>query len=222
MSARGPVLDRFRLLAAVLVVCIHTGPLAGCNAAADFWLCRVFARIAVPFFLMVSGYFLEKDQWRGAERFLKKTLAIYAAAVLLYLPLNLYGGGYSLPEWGKRLFLDGTLYHLWYFPAVLLEPLPAGASGRPDRRRRAVPPWPGRGQLLWAGFPVLRPQSFLRRDISPLPIHPERAVLRPAVSPFGCRRDALAGPEGLGGLSSLPGSHDCRGLRPPLPGLAEA
>ncbi|MCI8818021.1 MAG: acyltransferase, partial [Oscillibacter sp.] len=113
MSARGPVLDRFRLLAAVLVVCIHTGPLAGCNAAADFWLCRVFARIAVPFFLMVSGYFLEKDQWRGAERFLKKTLAIYAAAVLLYLPLNLYGGGYHLPEWGKRLFLDGTLYHLW-------------------------------------------------------------------------------------------------------------
>lgn len=134
MTTRGPVLDRFRLLAAVLVVCIHTGPLAVYSAAGDFWLCRVLARIAVPFFLMVSGYFLAKDQWRGAERFLKKTLAVYAAAVLLYLPLNLYGGGYSLPEWGKRLFLDGTLYHLWYFPAVLLGVLIARSLSRLGQR----------------------------------------------------------------------------------------
>ena len=125
-----PALDDFRLIAVILVVANHTR-----SAEGQFlWLLTVLRRVAVPYFIMVSGYFLEKDQWRGAERFLKKTLAIYAAAVLLYLPLNLYGGGYSLPEWGKRLFLDGTLYHLWYFPAVLLGVLIARSLSRLGRR----------------------------------------------------------------------------------------
>ena len=84
MSARRdvPVLDRFRLLAAFLAVCNHTAPLAGLAPEADFWLTRVLARIAVPFFLMVSGYFLSQDGWRGTGRFLKRTLTLYAAAVL--------------------------------------------------------------------------------------------------------------------------------------------
>ena len=122
MSARRdvPVLDRFRLLAAFLAVCNHTAPLAGLAPEADFWLTRVLARIAVPFFLMVSGYFLSRDGWRGTGRFLKRTLTLYAAAVLLYLPLNWYNGGFSPLEWLKKLLIDGTLYHLWYIPAVLL------------------------------------------------------------------------------------------------------
>ena len=69
---------------------------------------------------MVSGYFLSRDGWRGTGRFLKRTLTLYAAAVLLYLPLNWYNGGFSPLEWLKKLLIDGTLYHLWYFPAVLL------------------------------------------------------------------------------------------------------
>ncbi len=117
---KGPALDRFRLLAAALVVCIHTGPLESFSEAGDFWLCRIFARIAVPFFLMVSGHFLDREGWKSTGRFWKKALLIYMAAVLLYLPLNLRNGGYGPLEWGKRLLLDGTLYHLWYFPAVLL------------------------------------------------------------------------------------------------------
>ena len=115
-----PVLDRFRLLAAVLVVCIHTGPLSTYSAGADFWLSRVLARIAVPFFFMVSGYFLAKSQWKNTRRFLRKSLTVYTLAILLYLPLNLYNGGYAPAEWLKKLLADGTLYHLWYFPAVML------------------------------------------------------------------------------------------------------
>lgn len=42
------------------------------------------------------------------------------AAVLLYLPLNWYNGGYGPAEWVKKLLLDGTFYHLWYFPGVIL------------------------------------------------------------------------------------------------------
>lgn len=117
-----PALDHFRLIAALLVVAVHTSPLAPWNEAADFWLTRVLARVAVPFFLMVSGYFLQKGGWkRGkASRFLKKTGLLYLGSVLLYFPLNLYAG---LPPLGKgirNLLFEGTFYHLWYLPAAML------------------------------------------------------------------------------------------------------
>ena len=92
-SRQGPALDRFRLLAAVLVVCNHTGPLDSLSPTADFFLTRVLARLAVPFFFIVSGYFLAKCQWKHTGRFLRKTLLLYLAAVALYLPLNWYNGG---------------------------------------------------------------------------------------------------------------------------------
>lgn len=111
-----PALDWFRLAAAVLVITIHTSPLAQLSAAGDFWLTRVLARVAVPFFLMVTGHFLKQNP----GRFLRKTGALYAAAILLYLPLNLYAGDWRLPEFARQIFFQGTFYHLWYFPAVML------------------------------------------------------------------------------------------------------
>lgn len=117
---RGAALDLFRLAAVVLVVANHTSPLVSVSPLRDFWFTRVLARVAVPFFLMVSGYFLAKDQWRRTGVFLKKTCLLYGAAVLLYLPLNWYNGGYGPAEWVKKLLLDGTFYHLWYFPGVIL------------------------------------------------------------------------------------------------------
>lgn len=116
-----PALDWFRLLAVLLVVINHTSPLISYTAAGDFWLTRVLARIAVPFFLMTSGYFLARDNWRTAGRQLKKLLLLYSACVLLYLPLNWYSGGFDGPlSFLKKLLIDGTFYHLWYFPAAIL------------------------------------------------------------------------------------------------------
>ena len=117
---KGPWLDRARLAAALLVVCIHTSPLSTYTAAGDFLLTRVLARVAVPFFFMVSGRFLERDGWAGLGRLWRRTLLLYGGAVLLYLPLNWYNGGFSPLGWVRALLVDGTLYHLWYFPALLL------------------------------------------------------------------------------------------------------
>ena len=60
LARRGPALDRFRLAVAVLVVAIHTGPLASFAPGWDLWLTRGLARVAVPFFFMVTGYFLPR------------------------------------------------------------------------------------------------------------------------------------------------------------------
>lgn len=142
-------LDYFRIPAALLVIAIHTSPLASYSEDADYILVRIFARIAVPFFLMVTGYFLlpdylgqdrnianNKKLWRN----LRKLLILYGSAILIYLPVNLYSG--KLKELSvvdvllgclfcpvgtkgsysvmQSLIFRGTFYHLWYFPGIIL------------------------------------------------------------------------------------------------------
>lgn len=120
-------IDWLRLAAAILVIAIHTSPLADFSETGDFILTRILARIAVPFFFMTSGYFLLSryhDSDRKLRHFLKKTGWIYGASILLYLPLNFRNGYFSqsqlLPELLKDLIFDGTMYHLWYLPASML------------------------------------------------------------------------------------------------------
>lgn len=142
-------LDRFRLIAALLVIAIHTSPLGTFSPEGDFFLTRVLARIAVPFFFMVTGQFVagkfvtsDKDFCgnnatsepiekravstagrRDLPHYLRKILILYAAAVILYLPVGIYAGHYqglTLMSYLKMLLFDGTFYHLWYFPACLL------------------------------------------------------------------------------------------------------
>lgn len=121
-------LDAFRLLAALLVVAIHTGPLASFSTDADFLLCRALGRVAVPFFFTVTGFFLlprlEQSGRCALAPFWKKGLRLYAAALALYLPVLLYTGYFrqaGLPAVLLRdLVFDGPVYHLWYLPALLL------------------------------------------------------------------------------------------------------
>ncbi len=74
----------------------HLAPWPASPRTADFWLTRVLARVAVPFFLMVSGYFLAQrpvEVHRALSG--KDLLPLSARPWLLYLPLNWYNGGYS-------------------------------------------------------------------------------------------------------------------------------
>ena len=114
-------LDRFRLIAALLVIAIHTSPLASFSGEADFFLTRVLARIAVPFFLMVTGFFFPSDPDK-LRKSLKKLCLLYGGSILLYLPLGLYAGHYRalyLTDALRMLLFDGSFYHLWYFPAAI-------------------------------------------------------------------------------------------------------
>ena len=120
-------IDCFRLLAALLILAIHISPLSAYSATGDFILTRVLARTAVPFFWMTSGFFLLPDCPCRRDRllsFFKKTALLYGAAIVLYLPVNFYTGYFKmrplLPNLIKDLLFDGTMYHLWYFPASLL------------------------------------------------------------------------------------------------------
>ncbi|MCM1101142.1 MAG: serine racemase VanT catalytic subunit [Acetatifactor muris] len=112
-------LDLFGLFASLCVIAIHTSPLTSFSGTADLVWTRILARVAVPFFLMRTGYFLQD---RPLLPFLGKLLRLYGIAVLLYLPVNLYAGhfqGLDIGGYCRILLFDGTFYHLWYLPACL-------------------------------------------------------------------------------------------------------
>lgn len=120
-------IDYFRLIAALLIIAIHTSPLASYSETGDFILTRVIARLGVPFFFVTSGFFLISRYAYDTKKlraFVKKTALIYGAAILLYIPINIYNGYFTmdnlLPNIIKDIVFDGTLYHLWYLPASIL------------------------------------------------------------------------------------------------------
>lgn len=125
--------DWFRLAAAFLIVAIHTGPFSGMNGDVDYYLTYCIGRIGVPFFLMMTGYFVlsgtgvpgdirPEEEKRKIIRTLKKLGIIYLAATVFYLPLTLYAG--NLPRTAgaalRWVVFDGTFYHLWYLPGAML------------------------------------------------------------------------------------------------------
>lgn len=125
-------IEYFRVAAAFLVVAIHCSPLLTYSETADFIFTRVLARVAVPFFFMVTGYFVIGKPEK-TRKFLKKTGVIYLASILLYLPLNLYAGNFAGLTPGAaltQLLFEGPFYHLWYLPAALLGVLVASLLAR--------------------------------------------------------------------------------------------
>ena len=120
-------IDYFRVIAAILVVAIHTSPLADISEICDFAFTRIIARVAVPFFFVTSGYFVISRYAHDSKRlmgFLKKTAIIYGISMLVYIPINLYNSYFSmknlLPNIIKDIVFDGTIYHLWYLPASMM------------------------------------------------------------------------------------------------------
>ena len=122
-----PLIDAFRIIAALLVVAIHIAPLSSFSERADYFLTYCIGRIAVPFFLMVTGYFtLGSETLEGTAYKVKKAVLhlgiIYGFVTLLYFPVNYYSGNLPMTFWGavKQIAFDGTFYHLWYLPAAML------------------------------------------------------------------------------------------------------
>lgn len=119
-------IDAFRIAAAVMIIAIHTYPLASCGKTADYFFTHVFCRIAVPFFFLASGFFLFRMGTYNSKllmHFLKKTAVLYMIAIVLYLPVNIYTGYFKtenfLSVFLRDVLFDGTFYHLWYLPAAM-------------------------------------------------------------------------------------------------------
>lgn len=123
-------LDWFRMISAILVIMIHTSPFLCFGETPDRILTRGIARVAVPFFLMTTGFFLlpelrwNEDSQKRVLRQIRKLLVLYAIAAALYVPIMIYSGyfgvDFSWIQLGRDILINGTFYHLWYLPAAIL------------------------------------------------------------------------------------------------------
>lgn len=122
-------IDYFRLIAAFMVIAIHVSPWSVWNADMEYLLTYCVGRIAVPFFFMTTGYFvLAPYVWSNfkkkdpVRRYLVKNIRLYLIVTVMYMPVSVYAGNMpgTVLQFFKRLFFDGTFYHLWYFPAAII------------------------------------------------------------------------------------------------------
>ncbi|MBO5237924.1 MAG: serine racemase VanT catalytic subunit [Lachnospiraceae bacterium] len=141
-------LNWFRMIGAILVITIHTSPLLCFGELPDFILTRILARVAVPFFFMVTGFFVLQDlQWNGDgrkkwHRQLGKLGILYGVSFLLYVPIMIYSGyfgeDFTIIGFLKDILINGTFYHLWYLPAAITGVFLVGILLRYGKERVAV------------------------------------------------------------------------------------
>lgn len=135
---RQPAIDIAKLVAAILVITIHTNPLAEISQPADFILTQYIARTAVPFFVICTGFFTvsrigfdfsELSDIKKARNIILKSawkiFKLYLICSFLYLIpsvidwiMNSTISIMSFVDWGISFFLNGSYYHLWYLIEV--------------------------------------------------------------------------------------------------------
>ena len=119
-------IDIWRFIVSFLIVAIHISPFAKISPEFDFFFTRILGRTAVPLFLMITGYYILDRALKDKQvlvDYTKKILKIYLLCILLYLPINIYMGSFKNTDIItilKDFFINGTLYHLWYFPALIV------------------------------------------------------------------------------------------------------
>ena len=119
-------LDTVKLIASLMIVAIHVYPLESINSNLDYIFTRILFRIAVPTFLMITGYFVlpkTSSNVNYLKNYTKKILKLYIISIGLYIPLNIYMGYFNnnnLLIFVKDVFLYVTFYILCYFLYFLL------------------------------------------------------------------------------------------------------
>lgn len=130
---RNAALDLGKFIASIFIVGIHTTPFKSVSPEMDFFFTQIVFRMAVPFFLLCSGYFfaqkMEKLEGNTAgllKNTERKWIGMYVLWAIIYLIAvipNWIETGWMSPnafiDWGIAFVRDGSYYHLWYLLCVI-------------------------------------------------------------------------------------------------------
>lgn len=125
-------IDLIKFIASLFVVAIHCPPFAF-NEVANLIFNQIFARLAVPFFFITSGFFLFRKFGNDVVankilliQYIKRILILYIIWSIVYLPWiiedrfinNNYSFIFNCFALIRNLFFIGIYGHLWYLLAV--------------------------------------------------------------------------------------------------------
>ena len=130
-SATYHTVDVAKLVAAILVVAIHSQPFTGLT---EIVAVRYMARMAVPFFFLASAFFFfkrpkERQSWR---HYVRRLLLLYLFWFVIELPITVLHAfiepnasfSQNLMHFVRNLFFGSTFYGSWFLTA-LVECIPA-------------------------------------------------------------------------------------------------
>lgn len=127
--------DLTKFLCSILVVTIHAGPRGGTQRAdaINYFLRNYLARIAIPFFFVMAGYFLFRKttlaefDLKPIKKYLLRMLRLYLIWSVIYLPMALYdlwmeeSGVVSVAlHYVRNVLFVGSYVQLWYLNALIV------------------------------------------------------------------------------------------------------
>lgn len=120
--------DYFRLICAIGIVALHLDPFYDINEYANFFVGSVLTRLCVPFFFLLSGFFLKDklSDWSRLKKYVLHLIKLYIVYTILYLPViyrESKDNGKPFAEdvvgFIRKFFFVGSYGQLWYFLALI-------------------------------------------------------------------------------------------------------
>jgi surface polysaccharide O-acyltransferase-like enzyme len=125
-TERNITLDYFKVVLSILVITIHIPYLDSIYPPVSWYLPNSLARIAVPCFFLINGYFFSKkmDNTKAVKKYLIHLFIIYTVWFIIYLRPYLFQRGQTniLEYFTIDSCLDLNFWgyiHLWYLPALI-------------------------------------------------------------------------------------------------------
>lgn len=141
-------LNILKYISSILIIVLHLRPFLNFSNELDLAFNNIITRICVPIFFIITGYFVakkEKENKNYIKKYIKKTIPLYFAWSLLYIPVIIGTIIQYLPiinEYISKINITlplliilsiillpiivlialcytGVYYHLWYFPAII-------------------------------------------------------------------------------------------------------
>lgn len=118
MQQRSISLDIFKVFLSILIIAVHIQPLFETRNLLEWQIGAGLARIPVPCFFIINGYFLSRKitDAKTVKKYLVHLFIIYITWSLFYLYFYYPNTGIS----NIVLNLVMGYHHLWYLPALFL------------------------------------------------------------------------------------------------------
>lgn len=138
-SQRNKMVDIFKFICAFFVIGIHTSVFSDISSKFNFFFTQIVCRVAVPFFIVTTGYFIGKkltfnnNKVENSEnnnyifkKNIKQIFFLYTIWSLIYLIAHIHNwieidwfSVHSFIDWGIAFIRNGSYYHLWYLLAMI-------------------------------------------------------------------------------------------------------
>lgn len=113
---RNLTIDLTKLLMSFLIVALHCQFMFDINEYINFYLMEGLFRIAVPIFLLISGYYFYNSL---NKKWLFKILKLYGIWMVIYIPFWLNVSSYDNIKNSIVILFTGY-YHLWFLLSLFL------------------------------------------------------------------------------------------------------